>query len=290
MPKFLRDSSSGVICFISIFCCNGLAIKPIAAGIGVHEHAELISSKIKNTPNDAKLYFKRANFLLQSGHHLDEALADLKTAETLQPKLPGLSLAYARIYNAKENVEKTQQHIEKHLDANPADLQALRFAAKFYQKQKAYKKSEKFYLNIFTTLDEPDLDLIVEWLRQYQQNQAIKQTALPILDKALLRWGPIASLEIHAIELEKKISHRQNAIARIEKLLENHPSLPKGKWYFEMGSLYRELGDQKKARDALVQAKGWIESQPEHRQHTSYAQDLKKNIERQLAFLAISHK
>src|SRR5262245_23085946 len=101
---------------IALLACATAA--PAIAHDGLHEHIEALAPAIANAPGDAALLLKRGD-LRRQHREWDAATADLTSAAKLNPALPGLDLALARLAIDRGDDATARPWLDRHLASRP---------------------------------------------------------------------------------------------------------------------------------------------------------------------------
>jgi len=100
--------------------------------------------------------------------------------------------------------------------------------------------------------------------------------ALRGLDEGLTRLGPVAGLQLAAVDLEIALGHHEAALVRVDRLLARAPE--RATWLIRRGEILEHAGRYDEARAAYARAEHALASYPEPRRHSRAARDLQQTV------------
>jgi len=197
----------------------GLSCAVLVAG--EIEKAKIIelNQSIQTAPEDATLYLERGElYRLDSEYRL--ALKDFVTAQKLDPDLPAVELARARVYKDINRAEATEAHLLRFLERVPADLTGLRLLASLYAAQERYLEADAVYGQIIDTFESPPVSFYLIRARNRESYDDL-EGSLQIIKEAIrqVEWNPM--LENRALEYEIKLKRYPDALERTDRLIRN---------------------------------------------------------------------
>lgn len=184
--------------------------------VSLRAHQELdlfiaeIARQIEESPQSAKLYLKRGEL---HGEHGDWAasLADFDRAETLDDALLGVRLARSEVYL------KMGEPAKALLEACPESVRGLLVCARAQSALRELDLADHAYEAAIRLSDSPQPDLYLEWHVMHLEAEPVEQveTALMILDLGMKRLGPLATLQLAAIQCERRRGEIDAALGRV---------------------------------------------------------------------------
>jgi tetratricopeptide (TPR) repeat protein len=107
--------------------------------------------------------------------------------------------------------------------------------------------------------------------------------ALKSLDEGIARFGSVVTLQLRAIEIERKSKQYDNALKRVETILRQ--SARKDQWLLARAQILEEADRKQKALESWREALLAIDQLPENRRGTADTQERSKEIRAALARL-----
>jgi len=175
-------------------------------------------NRVIETNPDAAIYLERGEIYREDSEYR-LALKDFNTAERLNPDLPTIDFARAKVYNDINRHDLTEDHLKRFLQLEPENRKALRVLATFYISRERYREADVIYGRIIDTFSAPALSFY--FLRsQNREAYGDLEGALALIEGAirLAEWTPM--LENKAIEYELKLGDHRAAIERLDRLIE----------------------------------------------------------------------
>jgi len=109
-----------------------------------------------------------------------------------------------------------------------------------------------------------------------------REEAVRALDEGIARLGPIASLELPAIDIEVDLGHYNGALRRLDTLLQQTPA--NAAWIARRAEILKRAGRATDARAEFARALRQIETKPAQRQNTA-TKELAERLRAELASL-----
>jgi tetratricopeptide (TPR) repeat protein len=252
----------------------------------VHEQIDRVTVQLQATPNDPALYLRRAELHRFDGNH-EAALADLGHAGALDPKLEALDLHKAEVLLDAGRPLQARPHADRFLRLHPRHARALQVRGRALRALGDHKAAARDLGHAVDALDKPSPDEVLELARALEQAGAPDQ-ALRRLDHAMKTLGPVVSLQLPAIDLDRKARRWDQALARLETLAAQSPR--KETWHVRRAEILTEARRSADARQALQDAIAAIAALPDHLRGTRAMLDLQTQAEQALAALGPAKK
>jgi tetratricopeptide (TPR) repeat protein len=229
---------------------------PSASAHGpLHEQIAALTLRIEQQPRDAGLYLRRGEL---HAHHGDtaSALADYDRAARLDPSLAAVDLARGRTWLGAGRLAEAKQALDRFLAARPGDPEALVTRARSYAKLGRLAAAAEDYTQAIRereTRGEADPDDYLERARVLAASGGGHLTeALRGLDEGIARLGPLASLELYALELELAAGRVDAALGRLQVVAAQ--SQRQEPWLVRQAEILERAGRTEEARRAYEHA------------------------------------
>ena len=255
----MRDAvRSGILVAVALSASAAGAAAVATLHDGLHGQIEALTRELERGP-DARLYLRRAELHRLHGAR-EEALVDLGRAEALAPELAGPSLCRARLELDAGRLESARDFVERHLARFPDDAAALLVRAELALQRGAIADAVRDYDRALLRLPaDPDVHLArAEALVALGPGGV--ERALAGLDEALASLGPVAALELFAIELERARGRFDDALARLDDVAAR--SARQERWLVQRGEILREAGRPAEALAAYGAARVALDALP----------------------------
>lgn len=175
-----------------------------------------LTRRIQAHPDDAALYLERGELRRIMGD-VAGASADYAQVERLDPAHPQLDVCRAALALDIGDAAAARQRLDVVLAARPGDPRALRLRARAHVALGDRPSAIVDLGAAIERLEHPHPDLYLERSRLLVA-EGDRPAALEGLDAARSRLGPVASLELYAIELELAQGRATAARERLESL------------------------------------------------------------------------
>lgn len=148
------------------------------------EDIRAISAKINKSPEEAELYYKRANTFYYEKKYSD-AVGDFEFAITLNPKQPLYHFRCAETWISMDstNSEKVKMHLTDALSLKPDYHAAKSLLAKYHLARQQYPEAIKLYKDLLDQPEFADPAYVMLSIAYKEQKDTVKAEA--IIDKAL---------------------------------------------------------------------------------------------------------
>lgn len=226
------------------------------AGLDVLEPA--MADKVARSPGDPEVRLEQA-LALEAGGQWDQALAALDRAAALGADRDQVSGLRGRILVGAGRLDAALAELDALIARRPdvpgprhqrgiALMRLGRHAAAAADLERAVAE-----------LPRPTPEDVFLW-RDALLAAGKRDDAVAALDRGMLRVGHVPSLELAAIDLEVALGRPAGAVARIDRLIAQHPDNPA--WHARRGELLEGSGEADKARAAYSKALAMIEARP----------------------------
>jgi tetratricopeptide (TPR) repeat protein len=252
----------------------GLAPAPRAfAHDGLHDQIEQVTRRIAETPGDGALYLKRGELYRLHGEW-DRALADLDRASRLAPGLAAVEFARGRTLLEAGRPAEARAALDRFLAHAPAHVEALLTRARARAALGEHAGAAADYTRALELMPRPEPDVYLERARALAAADRVEE-AVRGLDEGIARLGPLVTLELCAVDLERRLGRVDAALARVDLLASRSPR--KETWLARRGEILDAAGRADEARAAFAAALDAIRALPADRRTRAVVE-----LERQL--------
>ena len=253
-----------------------LAVATAQAHGDFHTLITAANQEIEKDPTNAELYLRRGE-LYRLHQQFDPAQADINTAETLAPGLPGLDLARARLFLDIAWPLSARAHLDRYLVAFTNHTEAFTLRSRAWAKlgQPLYAAEDLARAIAVMPVGAPDL--YIERARALADagNDQL-EAALTGLDEGMKRMGPLVTLQITAIELELRRKNTDGALVRIDVVMQRSPR--KESWLARKGEIQLQAGRTEDAKKSYEAALAALNTLPPGRRNVPAVRDLERRI------------
>ena len=255
---------------LGVAACLTLTASFAWAHEGLHEQIVAITAKIKRDPGNASLYLQRGEL---HRLHRDWRLAarDYDRAQRLQPGLTIVQLARGKMLFESGRYKQARIVLDGFLRDHPTQLDALITRGRVLFKLALRHGAAKDFTQAIAVAQPPEPELYLERAQILSVEQNDINYALRGLDEGIARLGPLATLELAAIDLELRQKDFDAALTRLDLVMAQ--SERKEAWLIQRGEILKAAGRNDEAREAFNAALLAIESlPPERRQNRATIQ------------------
>lgn len=257
-----------------------LAVAVFAHG-DLHEQIDSVTAQIKASPENAGLYFKRAEL-----HRLHEdwlaAAADYDRASQLAPELSAVRLGRGRMLFASGRLDEAKAELDAFLAANPKHADAFVTRARIEAKRAEHPAAAADFAQAIALSPRPEPDFYLERAQALvAAGGAHLDDALSCLDEGMAKLGNLPSLGLCAVELDAKAKRFDSALARLERLSAISPR--KEAWLERRGDLLAQAGRADEAQQAYRAASDAIAKLPARLRATKAVTDLDQRLKAKTA-------
>ncbi|HKQ37629.1 MAG TPA: tetratricopeptide repeat protein [Verrucomicrobiae bacterium] len=235
-----------------------------------------VTKEIEKAPRNAELYMRRAE-LHRAHYDWDLAQADFDYALALDPKLPFIDLARARMFLEANWPLSCKTAVDKFLVKNPDHWEGRMIRARALAKlNRGIEAAEDFTKSIAKSPDgRPELFL--------ERAQALASAgkdhideAIRGLDEGIQSMGALVTLELYAMDLETENGRFDAGLKRLDAIMAKAPR--KETWLERRGNILRQAGKPEDARKAYQAALDAMKTLPPARRNVPAMVDLEKRL------------
>lgn len=221
-----------------------LLAAPVQGHDGLREQITSLTAQLTREPSRAELYLRRGELHRAAGD-LADARADLERAAALDAEQPGLPLAWARLQLDERRPADAVTSATHALHAQPGNIAALRLRAAAYVQLRQRDPAVADLTRVIELAPVPDT--VLERTRLLEAEPAALEQALASVEDGLRRIGPVVTLQLEAIDLERRLHRIDAALRRIDAITAQAPR--KETWLARRGEL---LEDAHRTADAVA--------------------------------------
>lgn len=254
-----------------------LAIGP---AVGAHEsnsvEIQRLTEKIAAAPNTTELYLRRAE-MQRLVRHWHAAEADYQRAAALDPQLAVVDLAFGTMWIDAGHAERALPLLNRYVARQPTASGGRIERARALRMLKQWAAAAADFAAAVDHSPAPEPRLFADWAATLAE-AGDQAEALAVLNRGLARLGPVATLEMKALDLEESLHHFEAALQRLTTLLA-HPGR-KESLLLRQATILLAAGRQDEARAAVALARQEFSAVPEARRLTAAGQQLAIDITR----------
>jgi tetratricopeptide (TPR) repeat protein len=250
-----------------------------AADDDVLEAIIATTQEIAASPRNAALFLKRGELYRVRRNWL-RATRDYNRALRLDPTLSAVHFARGRMLSESGRPAEAKAAFDRFLDIEPDNAGALIERARLFVKLGRPRDAVADYSRALGVLPAPDPAYYLERAATLARAEFVDE-AIRGIDEGIAKIGPIVTLELRAIELERGLGRYDAALARVEILAA--PSPRKESWHVLRGEILAQAGRHEEARCAFGDALESIAILPPYRRSLRAVLDLDGKARRGLA-------
>lgn len=261
-----------------------LVTAPVLAHEGADGKIERLSEQLVEVGDDAGLRLKRAD-AWRRAQRWEEAFADLTAAESLDPSLPGLHLARGRLLIDVRWWPAARVCLQRHMEREGVDANVLGLAADAALGAGDVDDALRLRAQSLALDGQASPEL---WLKAAEEvltaggrTAEARTAAVAVIDAGVARLGPVVSLQLRAVELDRADGRWDAALARLETVTDASPR--KESWLARRGDLLSEAGRPAAAADAWRAARSALDTLKPHRRETALIAELEAHLDAVLA-------
>lgn len=262
---------SARLLFAALFSCAWFVVLPGSAHAPLDEQIATLTARIQHDSQNPMLYLRRGEL------HGDweAALADYERAAQLDPNLAAVDLARGKTLLQSGRFGPAKIALDRFLAKYPGHGKALATHARVLVKLGQCLAAAEDYTRAISAkenLAQPNPEYYLERARALAaEGGEYIDEALRGLDEGIEKLGPLAALQLEAINLELARKQYDAAVARLESIAAQ--STRKELWLARRGEILEQAGRVEEARLAYQQALSALESLlPRHRKTRATAQ------------------
>ena len=258
--KYLRTR---IIWLLALAVSLAMLSSSAQAHEGLHEQIVAITVKIKRDPKNASLYLQRGE-LHRLHRDWTRAAADYDRAARLEPELKVIDFVRGRMFFESGRLQRARLTLDRFLAQQPSHFEGLVTRARVLARLGATDDAIRDFTQALEV--SPDPELYLERAQVTARDAKRIDEALNGLDEGIKRLGPLATLQLAAIDLELRRHNYDAALARLD--LVTSQSERKETWLVRRGEILALAGRAEEARSAFQAALTAIDSLPPSRRQT----------------------
>ncbi len=235
-----------------------------------------LSARIETSPHDATLRLRRADLHLDRGA-FDAARADLGAARQIDPDLPVVHVALARLELAAGRPAHALAAAEAFLSRAPASATALVIKARALAQIACHETdTSAAWLAALDAAEAARGAQPEHYLEAARASEAHPSRAVAILDRALSRHPAVPTLVAAAIAAERAAGLHDRAALRAREAAAaaRERDLADAEWVLLEAEALAAAGAHDEARAAFSRAIAAVAAMPERAQGTRHAREL----------------
>lgn len=235
-----------------------------------------VTKEIEKQPRNAELYMRRAE-LHRAHYDWDLAQADYDYAFALDPKLPYIHLARARMFLDANWPLSCKTAVERFLAGNPDHWEGRMIRARALAKLNRGLEAAQDFTKAIAKSPEGRPELFLE--RAQALASAGKDhvdEAIKGLDEGIQSMGPLVTLQLYAMDLETEHGRYDAALKRVDSVMAKAPR--KETWLERRGNILRQAGRSAEARKAYEAALDAMKTLPPARRNVPAMVELEKRL------------
>ena len=244
-------------------------VRGVLAHGDLHEQIEEISRRIRRAPS-AELFLKRGE-LHRAHQDFEPALADYDAAERRRPGMEAVLFCRGRTLFEAGRFAPARASLDRFLQAKPEHAEGYLMRARVNAALKDFGAAVKDFDRVIELAPGAGPDQFLE-RAQAQGAQGDFDGAIKVLDEAMLRIGPLFTLQAQAVEVERTRKSFDAALGRVDDILAQ--AQRKESWLMEKGAILEEAGRPEEAQRSYQAALAAIEALPPHLHATKATQEI----------------
>jgi tetratricopeptide (TPR) repeat protein len=261
-----------------------LAILPLLCSFGAAlahsptpDRIAELDRAIGANPSSAALYLSRGEQHHQNGAW-DRALADFDRAAVLDPEFEGIGLYRARTLLAARRPGEALVVLERLLSLRAEDPAGLALQGRALSELGRMGEAIRAFDAAIAAHPRPDPQLFLDRAAvQSAQAEVEPEAVLRGLDEGITELGPLVTLQLPAIDLERQLGRFDAALARVDTLARQ--SRRQDPWHTLRGEILLQAGRDEEARQALRTARGALDALSPKRRATRASAALAERID-----------
>ena len=247
-----------------------------AVGHGdVHERIVTLTAEIARHTNDAMLYVQRGE-LYRVHRDWQQALADYDRAQQLNPSLTRIDVCRGRLWLESDQPKAALAPLTRYLSGITNDAEAFSIRARAHAKLGAHGEAARDFSRAVAIQPSGSPELYIEGAQSLAAAGASAE-AIQLLDAGIRRMGPLVTLQLTAIELERELRRYDAAVARVDAVMARLQR--KESWLVRRARILTEAGRTKDAQESYRAALKAIENLPPSHRRTRATMELEAAIQ-----------
>jgi len=237
-----------------------LAVAPALAHahVGLDEIGRALDAELRRHPHDAETHVQRARAHL-AAHEWDRALAQLARAAAAgaDPAVVGTLRGEAHLGAGRPR--RARRELDRVLARRPDAWGTLFLRGRAWIALGQPARAADDFGRAIARLEAPQPEQVLA-RRDALLALGRRADAVTALDEGIARIGPVATLELAAVDLEVALGRWDAALARLERLCAANP--PNPAWLARRGDVLARAGRPAAAHAAWAEAVALIERRP----------------------------
>jgi predicted Zn-dependent protease len=242
----------------------------------IHLQIIEITKEIEKTPRNAELYMRRAE-LHRAHSDWDASQADYDRAFALDPKLPFIDLARARMFLEANWPLSCKTAVDRFLARNAEHPEGLIIRARALVKLNQRLEAAQDYTRAIAKASDGRPELFLERAQALAaEGKEHVDDAIKGLDEGIQKLGPLVTLNLYALDLETEHGRYDAALKRLDGVMAKAPR--KETWLERRGNILRQAGRPAEAREAYKAALDAMKTLPPTRRNVPAMVELEKRL------------
>ncbi len=235
-----------------------------------------VTEELRQKPRDAELYYRRGELYRRHGL-LDLAWADLEASQRYGSNRVMLDLSRGLLLSEAKWPVSAKTYLDRFLASEPKHVPGHAARARVFLQLTNQEAAVKDLTSAILYSEDPQPELYVERAQvQGEAGPSGLRDALRGLEEGLKRMGSVITLELHALDLELRLTQTNAALARLDKIVAQSPR--KEAWCAKKGDILQNAGRWVEARAAFAEALRHLEKLPASRRNVPALQELATRI------------
>jgi tetratricopeptide (TPR) repeat protein len=243
-----------------------------------HERIAAANDRVARQPGNPEALIARGELFRQHGD-FDTALADFAEAGRVAPANDFVDLLRGRTLVDAGRSHQAMSYLDRYLARHPDSATAYLERARAHEALVAPQAAADDWQRALDRMPRPTPD---DYLRRLRAQLAAgrSEAALGGLDEGITRLGPIASLQLPAIDLELQARRWDQALARLARVAAQAER--KETFLERRGKILQKAGRREEARQAFRAALDAIAALPESQRGSTAMTELAARLRRQV--------
>lgn len=251
---------SGAICLMLTMAFVGIGPLTAIAHGPLHERMDRVAKQIEKAPRDAALYYERAVLHREHGD-LEIARADLEHSLSLEPKDLTTQCEFASVLLECGEATPALEGARAILVVTPEHPRARLVEARALVALEQLEEAIDGFDRLIERGPPPSPDLVLERFRTVRTADPTNtREAIRGLETGIARIGPLVSLVLPAIEIERASGFTDRALARVEQLKDQAGR--KTLWLVLEAEILAEAGRADDSRKRAAEARSQLANGP----------------------------
>jgi tetratricopeptide (TPR) repeat protein len=247
------------------------------------EQIDALTARISAEPNNAELYFRRAE-LYREHEQWPAAAADYDRFERLAPAAASVHLGRAKLLQAMDLYPAAQTELDKFLLLQPGNVDALVTRARGHEHQGQHVQAAEDFAAAIAHAAAPEPAFYLERAQALvAADPRHPELALACLDQGQERLGPLPTLGLAAIALEVDRGHYDDALARLDQM--SAGAQRQEAWLERRGDIQAKAGRREQALHAYGEAQQALADLPIRLRGSQSMQEMSHRLEKKIISL-----